>query len=582
MLKKRITNWKINEETKGLLFFAQRLDEALFDFTAEKYKSSVLYSANSCFEVLETINQIKNDIWPIKTLETVYDEFKYIYKNDDTAKLLVGDIDSYYLTNIDEKNIDNLKANLELLYFKIRPINYLAKVKEQLIEEITGTKRNIEIEKLALRFISVLTHIGYSQEFIYYETNQFFFRSTKIENTDVIKDYFGIFNLEVYKFDVYLKANQLFDKIKDACSRFKTEIVTEILLSAPNISRLKIETNEYLIKVSDITSYDPHKAKANAHKTLSKISDLFTFFHHKQRLVWGEDAIVYNVKKQNEIFLKGKTSPMHKGFDFYPKVAAERLEMMLRRFELQKESFFRFNRGIDFHGTAIDNKYPENQLLQNWIALETLIVENKNDSKINQMISALVPILNFEYIKRIFVELATDIERLNNRKVLNIINEVEVGTQLYEKLAALTTIKEYLPLAQKLFSECADFPLLNYRIFWLNRNLSSSERINKFIKRHTQRVEWHIRRIYRSRNLIVHTGQVPNSIERLVESSHSYLDEMINLIMNLSINGKQIRTIDHGIREIKIRNKMHLDKLAGKEDVECTVENYKKILWGEK
>ncbi|MHC1690193.1 MAG: hypothetical protein AB9833_05110 [Bacteroidales bacterium] len=582
MLKKRLSNWEIKDETKGLLFFAQRLDEALFDYSAEKYKPSVLYAANSCFEVLETINQVKEGIWPIKTLETVYDEFKHIYKKDETAKLLVGDIDSYYLTNIDEKNLDNLKANLELLYFKIKPVNYFEKVKEQLLIELNGEQRSIEIEKLTLRFISVLTHIGYSQEFIYFESNNFFFKSCKIESTEVINDFFKIFNLQAYKFDVYLKANQLFDKVKDACSRFKTEIVTDIIISPSNIKRLKVQDKEYLIKISDIQAYDSQYAKFIAHKTLSKIGDLFTFFHHKQRLIWGEDVIVFNQKNKTEVFLRGNSSPMHKGFDFYPKIAAERLDLMLRKFDLHKESFFRFNRSIDFHGTAIDNKYPENQLLQNWIALETLIVENNDDSKINQLISALVPILNFEYIKKIFVELSADIERLKNRKVLEIINEVDEGVELYEKLAALTTIKKYLPLAQRLFGECSDFPLLNYRIFWLNKNMSDSEKVLKFIKSHTQRVEWHIRRIYRARNLIVHTGQIPNSIERLVESSHSYLDEMINIIMNLSINGRQIRTIEHGIREIKIRNKMHLDRIANLANVECSGENFKTILWGEK
>ena len=129
MLKKRTSNWVINEDTKGLLFFAQRLDEALFDYTAEKYKASVLYAANSCLEVLETIEQIKENIWPVKTLETVYEEFKQIFKNDDTAKSLIGDIANYYLVNIEEKKLDNLKANLELFYFKIRPVNYLARVK---------------------------------------------------------------------------------------------------------------------------------------------------------------------------------------------------------------------------------------------------------------------------------------------------------------------------------------------------------------------------------------------------------------------------------------------------------------------
>ncbi|MPM04775.1 hypothetical protein SDC9_51055 [bioreactor metagenome] len=582
MLKKKTSKWEINEDTKGLLFFAQRLDEALFDYTAEKYKASVLYTANSCFEVLETIQQIKEDIWPIKTLETVYEEFKQIFKHDDTAKSLIGDIASYYLINIEEKKLDNLKANLELFYFKIRPVNYLTRVKEQLIEEIEGNKRSIVIEQLTLRLISVLTHIGYSQDYIYYETNQFFFRDREIKHTDSLKEFLDIFKLKVHKYDVYFKASKLFIKIKDACKGFNAEIVTEKVLSSNNYKKLKIGTHDCLIKVSNIKVFDHHIAKTYAHKTLAKIGDLFTFFHHKQRLDWGEFVVVYNHDSKEEMFLNNNSSPMHKGVDYYPKKAAERLDSMLRKLDLHKESFFRFNRSVDFHGTSIDNNYPENQLLQNWIALETLIVDNKDDSKINQLISSLIPILNFEYIKDIFVALVTDIERLRRKEVLDIINEVDIGTELHEKLAALVTIKRFLPLAQKLFEACDDFPLLNYRIFWLNKLLSDSNKVEKFIKNHTQRVEWHIRRIYRARNLIVHTGKVPNSIERLVESSHSYFDTFVNIIMNLSIDRKQIRTIDHGIREIKIRNKMHLDSLRALSGEECNDENYLTILWGQK
>lgn len=580
MLKKKTSNWVINDDTKGLLFFAQRLDEALFNYTAEKYKASVLYTANSCMEVLETIQQIKEDIWPIKTLETVYEEFKQIFKNDDTAKSLVGDIASYYLINIDEKNLDNLKANLELFYFKIRPVNYLARIKEQLVEEINGSKRSIVIEQFTLRFISVLTHIGYSQDYIYYETNQFFFRNREIKQTDSLMEFLDIFNLKVHTYDVYFKTNKLFIKIKDACKGFNAEIVTEKVLTSENYKKLKIGKEDCLIRVSNIKAFDHHIAKIYAHKTLAKIGDLFTFFHHKQRLDWGEFVVVYNHDSKEELFLNNNSSPMHKGVDYYPKKAAERLDIMLRKFDLHKESFFRFNRSIDFHGTSIDNKYPENQLLQNWIALETLIVDNKDDSKINQLISSLVPILNFEYIKDIFMALATDIERLRRKKVLDIINEVDVGTETFEKLAALVTIKRFLPLAQRLFNECNDFPLLNYRIFWLNKLLSDSDKVEKFIKNHTQRVEWHIRRIYRARNLIVHTGKVPNSIERLVESSHSYFDTFLNTMMNLSIDKKQIRTIDHGIREIKIRNKMHLDCLHSLAGKEFNDDNYLAILWG--
>lgn len=129
--------------------------------------------------------------------------------------------------------------------------------------------------------------------------------------------------------------------------------------------------------------------------------------------------------------------------------------------------------------------------------------------------------------------------------------------------------------------QCDEFPLLRYRIYSLNQSFSSFENILSFLNDHTQRVEWHIRRIYRTRNLIIHSGQVPDIVESLVESSHAYLDSFINIMMNLSSKENQIRTINQGIKEIQIRNRIHLDYLNKHKDWKCSPDNFKKALWGE-
>lgn len=85
MIKHDINNWEYKQELEGLLFFAQRMNEALFDFSPNKYKAPALYTTSSCLKVLKTINEVENNTWPIKTLETVFNEFKHLYKKDDVA-----------------------------------------------------------------------------------------------------------------------------------------------------------------------------------------------------------------------------------------------------------------------------------------------------------------------------------------------------------------------------------------------------------------------------------------------------------------------------------------------------------------
>lgn len=50
---------------------------------------------------------------------------------------------------------------------------------------------------------------------------------------------------------------------------------------------------------------------------------------------------------------------------------------------------------------------------------------------------------------------------------------------------------------------------------------------------HQKKLSWHIRRLYRTRNLIVHDSGTMYDIETLVENCHSYVDEFLKQILRL-------------------------------------------------
>lgn len=579
MIKHELTNWDYSSDLEGLLFFAQRMNEALFDFSPDKYKAPALYTTSSCLEVLRTIQKVKEKAWPIKTLETVFEEFKYIYKNDDIAQQLVNADTKYYFMPITYEQIDELKVKIELILFKIHPVKYFDLLKKRLICVIKECKEKRKIEAYSLKLISLLQHIGYSQNYIYTSTNSFFFKEKRVNSVNLLNEYFSIFDMKEREYEVYLKISSLFNSLKDACNIFNIE--TFNIDEIQSYNQLKNNDKKCLIKITKIKALDPYSARRIANNTLQKMGDLFTFFHHKKRLNWSENVIVKDIQANTELYCIEKASPMKKGIDYYPQKAAKRLEEMLKTLSLKEESFFRINRGIDFHGTSLENKVPENQLIQNWIALETLIVTDNSDSKINMILKGLLPILNYHYIKRIFSDLASDIERIGNEDINMIINKIPEGECFLDKVVALCIIKTNLNIANELLAACPDFPLLKFRIYSLNKSFSSFEGIISYLDDHSRRLEWHIRRIYRTRNLIVHSGQVPDIIESLVESSHSYLDSFINIMMNLSSKEKQIRTINQGIKEIQIRNKIHFDYLKNNRLNECNSDNFKLALWGE-
>lgn len=91
------------------------------------------------------------------------------------------------------------------------------------------------------------------------------------------------------------------------------------------------------------------------------------------------------------------------------------------------------------------------------------------------------------------------------------------------------------------------------RAFYFSEALSSTGKIAKILDTHWSRVDWQIRRIYRTRNQIVHAGHTPSYIRILIKNIHDYLDVVTGTIGNLASDGDRINTIDEAFKYIEMR-----------------------------
>ena len=101
------------------------------------------------------------------------------------------------------------------------------------------------------------------------------------------------------------------------------------------------------------------------------------------------------------------------------------------------------------------------------------------------------------------------------------------------------------------------YPLLRNRIYCLNQTFKSGKAIGALINKHEQKTSWHIHRIYRARNCIIHDGeQIPN-IECLVENLHSYIDVLCNGLIRLLNETHHTKSVIDGIYEMRIKVKLY-------------------------
>ena len=125
-------------------------------------------------------------------------------------------------------------------------------------------------------------------------------------------------------------------------------------------------------------------------------------------------------------------------------------------------------------------------------------------------------------------------ENLSEEKYNEIIGLVdEVGCE-NKKFFYLLLLPKYGESRNRMYELLEEYPVLRSRIA-LIAALNTTKKLKEYIEKYIQRVTWHLYRMYRTRNSIIHSGEVPHNIKYLGEHLHSYVDTTLSeFIIKLS------------------------------------------------
>ncbi|QWZ79259.1 hypothetical protein [Aeromonas sp. FDAARGOS 1419] len=562
-----LEHWVNIENLDGLLFFAQRLDEMLFDYTLDTYKPPVLCSPYICIEAISLISDIENKKIDSANLKHVLEELEWCLKNDLVAKSLMDTDCNQYFSIEDNKSLSSRQLRLEVLAQTLNSERYLHKCQELLETAVIENRKN-DIETLIRLYVSRLINGGLSKKLIFEKVEDFFFKGIagNIDKLEKIREFFEFVYPYSHNFEMLFAVDSIILKVGESVRKFGIKISEEIpedfLAYANEIDYKKNQGQVYVI-TDKFRAQDVYSAREIAERKLDSLSDLFMIFAHKARISWQDSILVKQCCTEGIKLVGRPQNTMEKGIDLRPDVASERLNRMIKRFSVQRDSFERFDRVVDLHGMSIINNIPENQLLNTWISLETITPTHVGNTKINEMIDLLIPIFMLGYSKRIINRLAFDLIRWDRRKVRGILAKLNLskGTKLSDKVLILLTNESSEPLLTELYTELSSFPLLRYRIFSLHRDFKTPKNWKKRLDIHKQKVAWQIRRIYRTRNIIVHSGKPPKFIHSLIENAHDYLDQVLYSYIELSCENYRIKTLEQCFELCSMKWEVYQKKL---------------------
>ena len=99
--------------------------------------------------------------------------------------------------------------------------------------------------------------------------------------------------------------------------------------------------------------------------------------------------------------------------------------------------------------------------------------------------------------------------------------------------------------------------MIRQKIYTLWEIRNSKSQIWSLANRYAQRVKWHIYRLYRVRNAIVHSGESNPKIQALGEHLHIYDDRILSELLIKLSREKTLQTIS----DVLIDTRMSLSKI---------------------
>ena len=589
-----LKKWKLKPELEGILFFAQLIDELLFDYTIDTYKIPALDSRTLALESLRSIEEYELGFLRQGAIKPIIAELGDCINKDPVVKEIIKDYFAEFMGSLcKEQSIPELKTKVMFLINKIQG-RYFITTKNLLKETLLSGKEKEKISRLTRIYITELIHQGYSPQFIYFESDRFFFSGNfpeKIENPEIIDEYFNLFILNEKSYSVVYRAARIFSVIRDYTPELGIEIhenVPELNFRgrSENIESFLSENNQcplYLI-VKNVKSMNPFSAREIADKKLFLIESLSRYHVHRKDLIRSNIALVYsNDQHEFGIYRQPNPSVLKRPDRIQEKLSSliKNTVSVINSKNLDSESLQRLIRALGGHYNAIKSETTERQLLEFWSAIEVLFPPITGEvDRITLISSSMTCFISLEYPAKLASDLYLSIKNSGYNEALGILNQIVEGVNPIEKCLALFSIKSNEHIREQFYKLFEKHPLLKNRIYFLTTRFSSSDLVLKTLNAHIERVSWQIHRIYRARNLIIHSGKSLPFVNILVENLHSYLDRVLDVLHERIFHSSYTTSIDQIILEVKLESESHIRNLKSLGKTDCTPVNFKLILFG--
>lgn len=589
MRNPRLARWVNLEVTEGLLFFAQRLNESIFDHSLDSYKVPAFNTHTRCEELRATIQDITQGLVSKKNLQPIAEELAESIQKDPAAKTLLGVLaqDAANAAWWEKDNLARADTQCKVVLRHLTYGAYYERLLAELREAVRTPRQKDRIAKLTADLLVEWVHRGFSRQYIFMRAKQAFFweKGPEITGPEFIDTFLEAFQRDILKFDVCFRVSKHWMLLAEPLRTAKVECS----LAAPAPRTEDQYEREFLEKehvgafmlFQGIEARDAASARDAAAARMTKLFEIITCHVHRNFPEWDPKALVWWEPAKSRVLTPAKAAILK-----VADVPSEELLVRLARTvsahgDPNGASWRRLSAALGLHSSAIIAQDPPVQLSTLWASVETLIPSPPEASIIGGVVETLVPILSHRYVEKILMDLELMLKGCATEVFEAAIEECAPGIRDRRMATArVIALKHSEPARIRLYAALERNPLVKNRLFKVHTALSRADSILDLIEGHRRRVGWQLRRIYRTRNLLLHAGAVSPITQFLVENLHSYFHEVIEVLEKAWSGGSPPFDLDAAMFEIKGEHQLHLARLRSAKAADTNLANVDEFLFG--
>ncbi len=554
-----------SEKFDGMMYFAQRLQEATFYYTIDIYKAPLLNTNQlareyiAVFESVDNNDGNKNNVR--NHLDEIKKEFLFSLEHDCVLKKFWGEENIKLIKNkigsANNETVTQIMHYLKSIWDNCVYYNWCLDYARDIIQKPVEKKK---IENAIRCLLPEFYAYGYCNEYIYKNTRKYFFdkRPKSFEN---FEDFLSAFSLQCLDYKVYLAVNKEILSFKDLLQ----ENLGVNFEDDGNFGKLKHSDDYIVVSIDDISATDEYRAVKLAKNRI----DIFLLFYvaldNKSMIDVFSKAMI--ARDETFEFLPSKESVM-KSIEKYDSTEAGELAIK-KLFSIMghdSEIIDVLSKIFDKHNTAIADPNVESGFLNLWSIMEIFSSCINCGSRIDKIRNSILVIISNNYFKRVLVDICKNLKIvLKQDDFIDLISQVtEDGDELY-KISCLIFLEPYKDVRDTLNENLKKSPNLRSRIAQLNELGGNVKRMYSVLDKYRIRVSWHLARLYRCRNSIVHSGEANFLIRLLIVHLHSYTDIIIdefieNLTDDMGLKSVSDIIMYNQIKEEKIAKMLNKDE----------------------